>query len=60
MDKNKFDIIYIHFALPVSNMAMIYKNSALTIENGCKSNKVAKCFDALVKALNDQLDTYRK
>lgn len=60
MNKKKFDIIFKNFAKPVSAMAMTYKNSALTIENGVKSEKVAKCFDNLVNALNEQLDKYRK
>lgn len=60
MDKKKFDIVYKYFAKPVSTMAMTYKKSALTIESGVVSSKVSKCFDALVEALNEQLDKYRK
>lgn len=60
MNKKKFDIVYKYFAKPVSTMAMTYKKSALTIESGVVSPKVSKCFDALVEALNEQLDKYRK
>lgn len=60
MNKKKFDIVYKYFAKPISTMAMTYKNSALTIEGGVVSPKVSKCFDALIEALNEQLDKYRK
>lgn len=58
-DKKKFDIIYKHFALPISNMKMTYQSSALTIENHVVSPKVSKAFDALFEALSEQLDKYR-
>ena len=59
-DKEKFNIIYKHFAKPIANMKITYNNSALTIEAGVVNPKVSKCFQALMDALNEQLDSYRK
>lgn len=60
MERRKFDIIYKHFAKPIADMKMIYSNSALTIEAKVVDSKVVKCFDDLMKALNKQLEGYRK
>lgn len=59
-DKEKFNIIYKHFAKPIADMKMTYNNSAMTIEAGVVNPKVSKCFQALIDALNKQLDSYRK
>lgn len=59
MNKEKFNIIYKHFAKPIANMKMTYSNSALTIEAGVVNSKVAKCFEELNKALEEQLNSYR-
>lgn len=60
MSKEKFNIIYKYFAKPIANMKITYNNSALTIEAGVVNSKVSKCFQALMDALNEQLDSYRK
>lgn len=60
MSKEKFNIIYKYFAKPIVNMKITYNNSALTIEAGVVNPKVSKCFQALMDALNEQLDSYRK
>ena len=60
MSKEKFNIIYKYFAKPISVMKMTYNNSALTIEAGVVNPKVSECFQALMDALNEQLDDYRK
>ena len=59
-NKEKFNIIYKHFAKPIADMKMTYNNSALTIEANVVNSKVSKCFQALMDALNKQLDSYRK
>ena len=59
-DKEKFNIIYKHFTKPIADMKMTYNNSAMTIEAGVVNPKVSKCFQALIDALNKQLDSYRK
>ena len=59
-DKEKFNIIYKHCAKPIADMKMTYNNSAMTIEAGVVNPKVSKCFQALINALNKQLDSYRK
>lgn len=59
MNKEKFNIIYKHFAKPIANMKMTYSNSALTIEAGVVNSKVVKCFEELNKALEEQLNSYR-
>lgn len=59
-NKEKFNIIYKHFAKPIADMKMTYNNSAMTIESGVVNPKVSKCFQALMDALNKQLDSYRK
>ena len=43
-----------------NTMKITYNNSALTIEAGVVNPKVSKCFQALMDALNEQLDSYRK
>ena len=58
-DKDKFNIIYKYFAKPIAAMKMTYNNSAMTIEAGVVNPKVSKCFQALMDALNEQLDNYR-
>lgn len=60
MNKEKFNIIYKHFAKPIDNMKMTYNNSAMTIEAGIVNSKVSKAFQTLMDALNEQLDSYRK
>ena len=59
-DKEKFNIIYKHFAKPIADMKMTYNNSAMTIEAGVVNPKVSKWFQALMDTLNKQLDSYRK
>lgn len=59
-DKEKFNIIYKHFAKPIADMKMTYNNSAMTIEANVVNPKVSKCFQALMDALIKQLDSYRK
>ena len=60
MNKEKFNIIYKHFAKPIVDMKMTYNNSAMTIEAGVVNPKVLKAFQNLIDALNEQLDSYRK
>lgn len=38
-NKDKFNIIYKHFAKPIADMKMTYNNSALTIEAGVVNPK---------------------
>ena len=59
-DKKKFNIIYKHFAKAVADMKITYNSSALTIGAKVVDPKVSKCFQALMDALNKQLDSYRK
>ena len=59
-DKEKFNIIYKHFAKPIADMKMTYNSSAMTIEAGVVNPGVSKCFQALIDALIKQLDSYRK
>lgn len=40
-------------------MKMSYNNSAITVEAGVVNSKVAKCFENLYKALEEQLNNYR-
>lgn len=58
-NKEKFNIIYKHFAKLIADMKMAYSNSAMTIEAGVVNSKVAKCFENLYKALEEQLNNYR-
>ena len=58
-NKEKFNIIYKHFAKPIADMKMTYNNSALTVEAGVVNYKVTKCFEDLYKALEEQLNNYR-
>lgn len=58
-NKEKFNIIYKHFAKPIADMQMKYGSSALTVEAGVVDSRVTKCFDNLMRALNRQLDVYR-
>ena len=60
LNKKKFDIVYKNFAKPVAGMKEVYERSALTVEAGVVNKKVAECFNNLMKALNEQLDSYRK
>lgn len=58
-NKEKFNIIYKHFAKPIADMKMTYSSSAMTIEADVVDSRVAKCFDNLMRELNRQLDIYR-
>ena len=58
-NKEKFNIIYKHFAKPTADMKMTYTNSAMTVEAGVVNSKVTKCFEDLYKALEEQLNNYR-
>ena len=49
-----------YFAKPIADMKMTYSNSAMTIEEKVVNPEVSKCFQALMDALNKQLDSYRK
>ena len=57
MNKEKFNIIYKHFAKPIADMKMTYNNSAMTIEARVVNPEVSKCFQALMDALNKQLNS---
>ena len=57
-NKEKFNIIYKHFAKPIADMKMTYNNSAMIIEAKVVNPEVSKCFQALMNALNKQLDSY--
>jgi hypothetical protein len=59
-NKEKFNIIYKYFAKPIANMKITYDNSASIIGARVVNPKVSKCFQALIDALNEQLDDYRK
>ena len=59
MNKEKYNIVYKHFAKPIYNMAMTYESSCLTVELGAVNPKVVKCFNELKKALEEQLKSYR-
>lgn len=48
------------FAKPIADMKMTYNNSAMTVEAKVVNPEVSKCFQALMDALNKQLDSYRK
>ena len=58
-NKEKFNIIYKHFAKPIAYIQMTYNDSAMTVEAGVVNYKVAKCFENLYKALEEQLNNYR-
>lgn len=58
MNKEKFNIIYEHFAKPIADMKMTYSNSAMTIEAKLVDPKVVKCFDNLLNTLKEQLSNY--
>ena len=58
-NKEKFNIIYKHFAKPIADMKMSYNNSAMTVEADVVNYKVTKCFEDLYKALEEQLNNYR-
>lgn len=59
-NKEKFNIIYKHFAKPIADMKMTYNNSAMTNEARLVNPIVSKAFQSLMCALNGQLDSYRK
>lgn len=59
-NKDKFNIIYKHFAKPIADMKMTYNDSALTVDARVVNSKVSKAFQTLMDALNEQLDSYRK
>lgn len=59
MDKKKFNLIHKNFAKPIFDMAMVYENSAFTIENKIVNVKVVNAFNELKKALEEQLNGYR-
>ena len=54
-NKEKYRIVYKYFAKPIAELAKEYKLSALTQCHKVVNDKVVKCFDALVEALNKQL-----
>lgn len=58
-NKEKFNIIYKHFAKPIADMKITYSSSVITIEAGVVDFRVSECFDNLMRALNRQLDIYR-
>ena len=58
-NKEKFNIICKHFDKPIADMKITYNDSAMTIEAGVVNSKVAKCFEDLYKALEEQLNNYR-
>ena len=58
-NKEKFNIIYKHFAKPIADMKITYNNSAMTVEAGVVNSEVTKCFEDLYKALEEQLNNYR-
>ena len=41
------------------NLKITYNDSAMTVEAGVVNYKVAKCFENLYKALEEQLNNYR-
>ena len=43
-NKEKFNIIYKHFARLIADMKITYNNSAMTVEAGVVNSKVSKCF----------------
>lgn len=59
MDKKKFNLVYKNFAIPIFNMAMVYENSAFTIENKVVNPKVVNAFNELKRVLKEQLNEYR-
>lgn len=59
MDKKKFNLVYKNFAIPIFNMAMVYENSAFTIENKVVNPKVVNAFNELKRVLEEQLNEYR-
>lgn len=59
-NKDKFNIIYKHFAKPIADMKMTYNNSAMTVEARVVNSKVSKAFQNLMDTLNEQLNSYRK
>ena len=59
MNKEKYNIIYKHFAKPIYDMAMTYENSCLTVYAKVVNPKVVKCFNELKKALAEQLKNYK-
>lgn len=59
-NKDKFNIIYKHFAKPIADMKMTYNNSAMTIEARIVNPKVSEAFQNLMDTLNEQLNSYRK
>ena len=58
--KQEYRIIYNHFAKPIIEMAEGYKCSALTQQPKLVNQKVSKCFDDLVEALQEQLNDIMK
>lgn len=59
MDKKKFNLVYKNFAIPIFNMAIVYENSAFTIENKVVNPKVVNAFNELKRVLEEQLNEYR-
>ena len=60
MNREKFNIIYKHFAKPIADMKSFYNYSFMTVEAKVVDPEVSKCFQVLMDALNKQLDSYRK
>lgn len=59
MDKEKLNILFNRFAKPIFDLRMTYKDSYLTHKNYLVDSKVSKAFDALYKALEEQMNRYR-
>lgn len=60
MGKEEYRIVYKYFAKPIAELAEEYKLSALTQCHKVVNDKVVKCFDALMEALEEQLNELRK
>lgn len=60
LNREKYRIVYTYYAKPIAELAEEYKLSALTQCHKVVNKKVSKCFDALVEALNEQLNELRK
>ena len=59
-DTNNYSSYSIYYNICYGNMKMAYNNSAMTVEAKVVNPEVSKCFQALMDALNKQLDSYRK
>lgn len=59
-NKYKANILYSKIAKPVFEMAFMYESSSTFVENKLVDKKVIKAFSDLKKALEQQLNKYRK